>query len=73
MSRVTGIATSVTKRGNENKAAEHHLIMQNDKYGRELLTAGAAQEASPHQVLRKLTEEVGVQPLPHRCQDLVFL
>lgn len=61
MSRVTGIATSVTKRGNENKAAHHHLIMQNDKCGRELLSAEAVEEASHHQVLRKRNEEVELQ------------
>lgn len=60
----------MTKRGNKNKAAEHHLIMQNDKYGTELRTAEAAEEASHHQVLRKLNEEVELQlqlqePLRH--------
>lgn len=51
----------MTKMGNENKAAQHHLIMQNDKYGREPLTSEAAEEASHHQVLRKLNEEVELQ------------
>lgn len=63
----------MTKRGNENKAAQHHLIMQNDKYGRELRTA---EEASHLQVLHKLNEEVELQlqllkPPRHRRQDHV--